>query len=94
AFLPGLNTPPCFAEHCDWRLPNVDDLKSILIESHPCGTNPCTTIPGETSESVYWSSSAYYSSSTYGWLVYFNNGLVNSRLRSYAHRVRAVRGGS
>jgi hypothetical protein len=28
AFLAGLNTVPCFAGHCDWRLPNEDGLNS------------------------------------------------------------------
>ena len=53
-FLVKLNTPPCFAEHCDWRLPNSGgtagspsgepaELESILTVPPPCTgpAHPC-----------------------------------------------------
>lgn len=50
-FLASLNTPPCFAGHCDWRLPKsagtaerpsgeAAELESI-VAPYPCGTPPC-----------------------------------------------------
>ncbi len=55
SFLATLNTPPCFAGHCDWRLPTsagccgyptgqAAELESILSAPLPCGTAPCVPV--------------------------------------------------
>jgi len=47
---------PCYASHCDWRLPTVSELKSIVDCSYGA---PCVApIFGPTQSSVYWSSSS------------------------------------
>ena len=53
-FLAALNTPPCFAAHCDWRIPNVRELHSIVAYyglSPAVATGP--TIP-PTSGAVFY----------------------------------------
>ena len=61
-----------------------------------CGTGfpPCTTIPGDTVSSFYWSSSTRSPGPDLAWFVHFNGGLVNYGFKDFAFYVRAVRGGS
>jgi hypothetical protein len=52
--------PPCFANHCDWRVPTYAELESIYVVNPVCGSlpgYPCidTTIFGVTPASIYWS---------------------------------------
>jgi hypothetical protein len=48
AKLPALNTPPCFAGHCDWRIPNVNELQTLLDYGTP-HTAPKVSAPFEAS---------------------------------------------
>jgi hypothetical protein len=102
-----LNTPPCFAGFCDWRVPNRFELESIVdlgtmdpAVSAPFNTGcapGCTVLTCScTFSGVHWSSSSAAGAGNIGWGVNFFVGSAN---RNYlkateSYFVRAVRGGS
>lgn len=99
-----LNSPPCFAGHCDWRLPNVTELQSIVdygrfgLSIAPVFQTPC--IPGcglascscTSTETYYWTSSTYVSYLDTAWIVDFIFGFQGGANKPEPHCVRAVRG--
>lgn len=78
-FLAKLNSEPCFAGHCDWRLPTIAELDGIgdpLCEDHG-GTAPCVLDPGFLPlRSEYWST-------TFG--PYPNNGILRMNTTYWGH---------
>lgn len=89
----GTSVNACFASHCDWRLPTILELQTILIEPYPCGTSPCIDpIFGPTATYDYWSSTTYVLDYTSAWSVYFGNGsLVTDIKYNTVIHARAVR---
>jgi hypothetical protein len=84
------------AGHSDWRLPNVNELQSIVDYSLYTPSIDTTYFPGTLTED-YWSSTTNVFNTLYVWFVNFNYGYVGSHLKannsiSYNY-VRAVRGG-
>jgi hypothetical protein len=93
AFIAALNTAPCYAGHCDWRLPNVKELQSIV----DYGRNNPTIDPafGPTAPAAYWSSTSYVGAPVAAWAVDFYIGDVMGNFpKNNLLFVRAVRGGS
>ena len=98
-FLVKLNTMPCFAGHCDWRLPSEEgqnspftgpkELEGLLI--HQCGANPCDDIIFAPVAFFYWSATTYAGSPSFAWGV--GNGNLYSGFKTGNFYVRAVRTG-
>jgi Protein of unknown function (DUF1566)/Collagen triple helix repeat (20 copies) len=88
---------PCFAGHCDWRIPSTGELRSILSATERgCTSSPCIDpVFGPTQAFPYWSSSSVASSPGGAgvWVVGFADGSVGSSNKFNAFYARAVRGG-
>jgi len=94
-----LNTPSCFAGHCDWRLPNFNELLTLVNWGtfgpavDPVFHNGTTSF---TQGSLYWSSTTHEDPSR-AWDVNFFFGFFGSYatadVKSTGAYVRAVRGG-
>jgi len=87
----------CFANHCDWRIPTIAELRSIISAPYPtCTSSPCIDpIFGPTSTTNrYWSSGSLAADTRYAWNVEFGGGSTGYNGKSIASFLaRAVRGG-
>ena len=77
--------------HSDWRLPNINELKSIVDRSkdYPAIVNGFEN----TSSYSYWSSTTYEDFKNDAWIVYFGYGYVGNDNKDYNRYVRCVRDG-
>ena len=86
----------CFAGHCDWRIPNIGELQTILLGSCPGFPTPCIdeAIFGSTQALGYWSSSTFADGSMSldsAWRVVFSSGIPLSLGKTDINHARAVR---
>ena len=100
-FLPALNGGGCFAGQCDWRLPTVYELQTILDPEPFTGSScimPSCIDPafGPTAADFYWSAPSDAANPIKASAVFFGTGLLleleDTALLGPLH-VRAVRGG-
>jgi hypothetical protein len=94
----------CFTDRCDWRLPEISELQTILIGEHAapgqaetCSGAPCidpdfAAVGGPTASWYYWSASA--NGAHAAWAALFDEGLVLGGNKAGGAPVRAVRAGS
>ena len=86
-------TDATFAGQTDWRLPNKNELES-LVERRCYDPAINARFFPNTPSNWFWSSSPYAGYSDDAWGVNFNNGYVgNPYNKGHALYVRLVRGG-
>lgn len=87
----GLNNLPASSPRT-WRLPHVNELKTIVDTTKASGATIDTTAFPATAAFDYWSSTTYAPSTTTAWGVGFGVGVVYGSDKTSSYYVRCVSG--
>jgi hypothetical protein len=77
----------------DWRLPNVNEMRSLIDPSQAGPALPAGHPFANVQSSDYWSSTTHSTSTTLAWGVHVGVGLMNPFLKTSTPWVWPVRGG-
>jgi len=81
-----------YANHQDWRLPNIEELKTIVVSTKSTVMIDPIAFP-DTKPSLYWSSTTFESNPHNAMIVDFSNGESYSEEKGFNNYVRCVRQG-
>lgn len=77
-----------FASYNDWRVPNQNELLSIV--EYGTNSSAINTVPFPNTPDLFWSSSSFTTHTA--WITHFDNGDVSFGNKSDGYTVRLVRG--
>lgn len=77
----------------DWRLPNIDELLSLIDRSQASPALPSEIPFAGVQTSNYWSSTTSASNTDFAWYVFFEDGFSDFDPKTTASYVLPVRGG-
>jgi len=80
------------ANHQDWRLPSIEELKTIVMSTKSTVMIDPIAFP-DTKPSLYWSSTTFESNPSNAMIVDFSNGESYSEEKGFKNYVRCVRQG-